>query len=241
MKIDRFGNVSSAEHCTDCRQYNSRRQKRRNTATSTSDTPQSSLGSSTEETAECYCYEKEYGISEFQKLLADGRIKVLTTCQSCRSGNNRHRKQRRRRQVDADPNIEIIQPITNDNIDRADLDVHLAAIEQVQNPFTCIPRAFVSEYQHIQPLLLGRMDIKCPDCGALHWMDEKTWRSPKSAPRFSKCCKEGAVKLTDVQKPPEELWELYISQEPHAIDFRKNIRSYNSALAFTSVSCENSR
>jgi hypothetical protein len=71
-------------------------------------------------------------------------------------------------------------------------------------------------------------------------MDKKTQQSPKSAPRFSKCCKEGAVKLEDVQKPPDELLELYISQEPYAVDFQKNICSYNSALAFISVSCENS-
>ena len=246
IRIGPFGNNSSTEYCTNCRQYDNLR-KRQHVAIGDSDTPGSSLGSSTEETAECQRCEKAYGISAFQKLLADGRIKVLKTCQSCRSGD-RYRKQRRLG-VDVNhrttnPSVEIMRPAyQNDtnNLDCADPDIHLAAVEQVQNPFACIPRAFISEYQRLQPLLLGRMDVRCPDCRALHWIDEKTWRSPKSAPRFSKCCKEGAVKLTEIQKPPEELLELYISQEPHAIDFRKNIRSYNSALAFTSVSCENSR
>jgi hypothetical protein len=79
------------------------------------------------------------------------------------------------------------------------------------------------------------MDVECPDCGALHWMAEKVVRSLKSAPRFSKCCKEGAVKLPAVKEPPDDLKELLTSQEPHAAEFRKNIRHYNSALAFTSV------
>jgi hypothetical protein len=40
-----------------------------------------------EETAKCQRCEKQYGISTFQKLLTDGRIKVLKTYQSCRLGD----------------------------------------------------------------------------------------------------------------------------------------------------------
>jgi hypothetical protein len=72
------------------------------------------LGLSTEETAECYCCKKEYRISKFQKLLADGRIKVLTTCQSYGSGNNQCHKQHHKVDINhrnTDPNIEILTMI----------------------------------------------------------------------------------------------------------------------------------
>ena len=111
-------------------------------------------------------------------------------------------------------------------------------VEQPTNqtePPQPIPRGFISQYRHRKPLKLGRMDIECPDCGALHWMAEKTYKSPKSAPRFSKCCKEGAVMLPAIKDPPDDLKELLTSQDHDAVEFRKNIRCYNSALAFTSV------
>jgi hypothetical protein len=142
MRIDHFGNASSAEYCTDYCQYDNL-WKCQNVAIADSETPQSLIGLSNEETAECYCCEKSYGISEFQKLLTDGRVKVLKTCQSYRLGNNQYRKQRCLK-VDVDyrttnPNIPTFQNNNTNNIDYADLDVHLAAIKQVQNPFACIP------------------------------------------------------------------------------------------------------
>jgi hypothetical protein len=138
MRIDPFGNASSTEYCTGCRQYDNLR-KHQNVAIADSETPGSLLGSSTEETTECHRCEKQYGISKFQKLLADGRIKVLKTCQSCRSGNNQSYKRRRLE-------INVDHRTANNNLNHADPDIHLAATEQVQNPFTCIPRAFISEY-----------------------------------------------------------------------------------------------
>jgi hypothetical protein len=80
------------------------------------------------------------------------------------------------------------------------------------------------------------MNIECPDCSALHWIAERISTSSKSSPQFSRCCKEGGVKLPNIKPLPEELKDLYISQEPLAVDFRHNICSYNCALAFTSVS-----
>jgi hypothetical protein len=144
--MDHFRNASSTEYCTDYRQYENL-WKCQNIITSTSDTPQSSLGSSTEETAECYYCEKEYGISRFQKLLADGRIKVLTTYQSCRSGNNQYYKWCCL-EVDVNcrttnPSVEITHLTLKNNYtnnpDCVDPDIHLVATKQVQNPFTYVP------------------------------------------------------------------------------------------------------
>ena len=35
---------------------------------------------------------------------------------------------------------------------------------------------------------LGNMDVKCPNCSALHWMDEKLTNSSQLHPRFGICC-----------------------------------------------------
>jgi hypothetical protein len=105
------------------------------------------LGSSIEETAKCYYYKKEYRISRFQKLLVDGRIKVLTTCQSCRLGNNQYRKWHCL-EVDVNhrttnPSVKITHLILENNHtndpDCVDPDIHLAATKQVQNPFAYVP------------------------------------------------------------------------------------------------------
>jgi hypothetical protein len=135
MRMDHFGNASSAEYCTGNSQYDNPR-KCQNVAVADSETPQSSLGSSTEEAAECHGCKKKYGISKFRKLLADRRIKVLKTCQSCRLGDWYCKQRCLEADVDyrtADPNIEITQPAFQNNntndIDCADLGVHLVAIK----------------------------------------------------------------------------------------------------------------
>lgn len=79
------------------------------------------------------------------------------------------------------------------------------------------------------------MDVKYPDCGVLHQMAKKTTRFLKSAPCFSKCYKEGAVKLDPIKQPPNKLIELYSSQDPYAVQFHNNIRPYNLALLFTFI------
>src|SRR5271170_804225 len=163
-------------------------------------------------TIECNHCKREYGVAAFQKTLANGTIKVLKSCRWCRPGGTGQQRPQ------YDPEVAVEQQ------------------EQLADRPSRIPRGFISEYKRCKPLECGRMDIECPDCGALHWMAEKTAASTKSAPRFSKCCKEGAVKLPPVREPPEELREVYTSQEPSAVEFRKNIRHYNSAMSFTSLS-----
>jgi len=79
------------------------------------------------------------------------------------------------------------------------------------------------------------MTVRCRFCGALHWAGEKMRQSPKGAPVFSICCREGAVQLQAVRDPPEEVRWLFTSTDPLAVEGRKNIRRYNSALAFTGV------
>ncbi|KAI0758479.1 hypothetical protein BC629DRAFT_1295872, partial [Irpex lacteus] len=82
---------------------------------------------------------------------------------------------------------------------------------------------------------LGDMDVVCPNCGALHWSAERLTRSTVSRPVFGFCCNSGAVSLPPPEQPPFRLMHLFDAQTPQAKEFRKNIRQYNAALAFTSL------
>jgi hypothetical protein len=82
---------------------------------------------------------------------------------------------------------------------------------------------------------LGRMDVTCPDCGALHWLSEKLSSSSKRNPRFGTCCSEGRVRLPALEAPPEPLRTLFTSNDSNSKSFREDIWKYNRALAFTSL------
>ncbi|KAF8964922.1 hypothetical protein BDZ97DRAFT_1622190, partial [Flammula alnicola] len=82
---------------------------------------------------------------------------------------------------------------------------------------------------------LGRMDVECPHCGALHWMMEKLARSSATSPEFGFCCKSGKIQLPALQAPPEALKALFDGQDEQAKEFRENIWKYNRAFAFTSL------
>ena len=48
------------------------------------------------------------------------------------------------------------------------------------------------------------------------------------------CCHNGKVSLTQLCEYPESLKELLMGSKQDAINFRNNIRNYNSELAFAS-------
>lgn len=81
--------------------------------------------------------------------------------------------------------------------------------------------------------VLGPKNVKCPECKALMFIDEKVSGSIRS-PKFSMCCARGKVRLPPLPKLPD--WYLSLIQQKNLLgkDFIKNIRSYNSAFAFTS-------
>ncbi|KAF7350019.1 ATP-dependent DNA helicase [Mycena venus] len=83
---------------------------------------------------------------------------------------------------------------------------------------------------------LGPMTEECPNCGALHWDDEKVRRSSVLDGRvFGTCCDHGKVQLQPLQEPPEPLRRLFSGGDAQALEFRSHITQYNSALAFTSL------
>jgi hypothetical protein len=60
----------------------------------------------------------------------------------------------------------------------------------------------------------------CPSCNAWKWPDESDFM----------CCMRGKVKLPPLHPAPPRLLELYRDKE-----FRRHIRAYNQAFAFTSI------
>jgi hypothetical protein len=96
-----------------------------------------------------------------------------------------------------------------------------------------------------RPHELGRMDVECTHCGALHWKAEVTpLNNPGLTPRFTMCCKNGSISFDPgdhIPNPPAYLRDLFSSLSPEAVTFRKNIRQINSALAYTSVGCRSDR
>ena len=82
---------------------------------------------------------------------------------------------------------------------------------------------------------LGRMEIPCPHCGALHWLAEKLAASSKRSPKFGMCCIEGKVQLPALEAPPEPLRWLLTTGGHDATTFWDEIWKYNRALSFTSL------
>src|ERR1700739_960249 len=103
--------------------------------------------------------------------------------------------------------------------------------------FSQVFPGFRSQLYRLRPLNLGRMDVICGSCGALHWLSERDHGSTKARPTFMKCCKRGDVVLPDVLNPPLARQQLFTCSDPAAQNFRENIGAYNGALAFTSVNC----
>ena len=88
---------------------------------------------------------------------------------------------------------------------------------------------------------LGRMEIICPNCRALHWIDERLSISSRSNPLFGKCCLSGNVRLPALLDPPEALKVLYEGNDTLSKSFRRHIQQYNAANAFTSLGCSMDR
>jgi hypothetical protein len=88
---------------------------------------------------------------------------------------------------------------------------------------------------------MGKMDVECSDCGALHWMSEKLVNSSVGSPKFGKCCYSGKIKIPRLDNPPPELLHLLSSQEDLCKKFREHIRNYNNGLAMTSLGCDQDR
>jgi hypothetical protein len=82
--------------------------------------------------------------------------------------------------------------------------------------------------------ILPNFEIICKDCNANMNINEKNNKSFIN-PTFSLCCCEGEVSIPNLSQPPDTLFNLFTHPGKRGAEFRKNIRAYNSALAFTSL------
>ncbi|KAJ7728602.1 hypothetical protein DFH07DRAFT_723045, partial [Mycena maculata] len=88
---------------------------------------------------------------------------------------------------------------------------------------------------------LGRMNVRCKHCKALHWVDEQVSSSPAGRPQFGMCCDHGKVVLPKLREAPEVLQQLLLGDDAQSKEFRKNIAQYNTALSFTSLGVNEDR
>ena len=72
---------------------------------------------------------------------------------------------------------------------------------------------------------IGKMDIKCQECGALKFKRE--------TPGF--CCSDGKVKIKPFPRPPEDLAKLWFNKGRTGNILKKFSRELNNALALSSI------
>ncbi|XP_042055739.1 uncharacterized protein LOC121800221 [Salvia splendens] len=83
---------------------------------------------------------------------------------------------------------------------------------------------------------IGDASFVCSFCGAYFWYEERLGKPSKAKkPKFSKCCMNGKIEIPKLFRPPEVLHDLMSSKQLKSVHFMKNIRSYNSMFAFTSL------
>jgi hypothetical protein len=90
------------------------------------------------------------------------------------------------------------------------------------------PFGFLSRLRPALPHTLGPLAARCTACSALYF------RSADGL--FVPCCKKGDVVLPSIREPPPYLKYLLTGDDPLCRSFRTNLRVYNCAFAFTSVS-----
>ncbi|XP_049362072.1 uncharacterized protein LOC125826778 [Solanum verrucosum] len=86
-------------------------------------------------------------------------------------------------------------------------------------------------------LNLGPPTYTCQYCQAILWYEERTDKSKNTRqPKFTLCCMEGRIRVPLLtQSPPYLKYLLGNESGKVGMNFRKNIRVYNSMFAFTSM------
>nr|XP_011470726.1 PREDICTED: uncharacterized protein LOC101313170 isoform X1 [Fragaria vesca subsp. vesca] len=82
----------------------------------------------------------------------------------------------------------------------------------------------------------GDMTNVCVDCDALFWLPESKHVPRDARPIYTGCCQEGRIRLPSVKPTPDFLeYLLDPNNGIECVNFRKNIRGYNTMFAFTSI------
>ena len=98
-------------------------------------------------------------------------------------------------------------------------------------------KAFIEQRAHWTQHDLGRMNVVCSGCNALHWAAEKPkWSATRAAGSFESCCKRGDAIVEKLQPLPEPLNTLMTGGDAQSKRFREGLRHWNSQFVFTSIS-----
>lgn len=85
----------------------------------------------------------------------------------------------------------------------------------------------------------GGPSHECPHCGAIFWYQERVKKGSVVSQRkilYNLCCRGGKISLPELKKPPSLLAELLkFDGSVRSKRFLRQIRSYNSLFAFTSL------
>ena len=95
------------------------------------------------------------------------------------------------------------------------------------------PASTISNDDSGRHRLKSNINNPCPNCFALHFIEERVSGSSKEDPKFNKCCLSGRVlpSLMEVETPK---FLLNLIMKTNRKTFLENIRIYNGQFAFTS-------
>ena len=99
-----------------------------------------------------------------------------------------------------------------------------------------LPLAFIERRACWKSHDLGRMNVSCTGCQALHWASEPSAKKPQGGEAsYQSCCKRGDARLERMRQLPEPLHSLMNGTNTQSKAFRKVLRRWNGQFAFTSV------
>jgi ribosomal protein S27AE len=156
--LDKHNGERVLQYCSNCRDYFAVRHEQ-NAAVGIG-TPASSPNDS-QASEECSRCGKVFRIAQFQKRLANGKIRVLKSCQSCREirqnvqpiqSSNLQHPPRLHFAVIENTVTQQDPQLNNINVDP---DVQIEQLETSAHPFIQIPKGFISEYRQRQQLNCG--------------------------------------------------------------------------------------
>lgn len=85
---------------------------------------------------------------------------------------------------------------------------------------------------------IGEMNHVCSSCGSFMWIAERVSTSSMRHAKYQICCANGKVFVKPLSPIPDVIAELLRNNNSESKEFKKNIRSYNSALSFTSMNAD---
>ena len=92
----------------------------------------------------------------------------------------------------------------------------------------------INENSFIQHYL-GKMDVQCIECKALHFIQERNSQSSNNNPRFNMCCEDGHIAAPELPPLTPILEKYFSNTHEHSQVFFDNIRILNTMFSMGSI------